>query len=172
MFVRSAYNYDRDEASLESGIDCQLMVVLDKDSGEFVTLATPSLAKQSFAEECDINVIVRRFGLTGQLPVGVRMPTFSDFLDVPDYHSAMNAIREAQEAFYEMPGEVRARFHNDPGEFVGFCSDEKNRDEAVKLGLVVPPAAALAAQAVTEAPAATPPAIPPLASAPVAPAKA
>lgn len=128
MFVRSNYNYDRDQASDESGLKCE----------------DASLAHQSFAEEVDINTIVRRFGISGQLPVDVRMPTYEDFSDVTDYHSAMNAIAEANEAFETMPAEVRARFHNNPAEFVDFCSDEKNLDEARKLGLV--PAAEKVAQ--------------------------
>lgn len=144
-FLRSAYNYDMKAASDASGINCQ--VALDPESGELVP--TPSLAKQSFADECDINTIVRRFGLLGEMPVGVRMPTFADFTDVPSYHEAMNAIREADEAFYSMPAEVRARFHNDAGEFVEFCSNESNRDEARKMGLLMPEAAALAAPAAT-----------------------
>lgn len=127
-FVRSAYNYDRDLASDESGLRCEDV----------------SLAKQSFAEECDINTIVRRFGVTGELPTNVRMPTYGDFSTVVDFQSAMNAIASANESFDAMPAEVRSRFHNDAGEFVDFCSREENRAEAIKLGLVLPKAAALA----------------------------
>lgn len=130
-FLRSAYNYDMSAASDESGLKCE----------------DASLTKQSFAEEVDINTIVKRFNLTGQLPVGVRMPTYGDFEVVDDYHSAANAIAQASEAFDAMPAHVRARFHNDPAEFVAFCSDGKNRDEAVKLGLVAPQVQELAAGA-------------------------
>lgn len=135
-FLRTAYNYDMNSAGDESGVDC----LFDRETGE----ATPSLTQQHFADECDINTIVKRFGLTGQLPQGVRAPTFGDFEDVPSYHEAMNAIKEADQAFYSMPADVRSRFFNDPGRFVDFCSDEANRAEAEKLGLVVakPPAAA------------------------------
>lgn len=119
-FVRAAYNYDMNAASDESGLEC-------KDV---------SLAQQHFAEECDINTIVKRFGLTGELPSDVRAPTYGDFVGIVDFHSAMNAIARANEAFDEMPAEVRARFQNNPAEFVAFCSDEKNRAEAEKLGLV------------------------------------
>lgn len=128
-FLRTAFNYDRNVASDETGLDC---------SGE------PSMTKQSFAEECDINTIVRRFGLTGELPSGVRMPTYADFSNVVDFHTAMNAIAQAGEAFDAMPAEVRARFDNDPAKFVDFCSDEGNRAEALKLGLLAPLAADLA----------------------------
>lgn len=116
------FNYDADAASLECGLTC-----LD-----------PSMTKQSFADEVDINTIVRRFNLTGQLPENVRMPTYTDFEDVFDFKSAMDAVAAAGEAFDEMPAEVRARFHNSPAEFVDFCSDVANRPEAEKLGLVLP----------------------------------
>lgn len=96
----------------------------------------PSLTKQAFAEECDINTIVRRFGITGQLPENVRMPTYGDYTDVVDFKTAMDAMALARESFEAMPAQVRERFENDPQKFVEFCSDEKNRDEAVKLGLV------------------------------------
>lgn len=141
VFLRTAYNYDMNKAGDESGLACQDL----------------SLAKQSFAEECDINTIVRRFGVTGELPVGVRAPTYGDFTGIFDFRTAMSAIAQAGEAFDEMPAEVRARFHNDPAEFVDFCSNEANRDEAIRLGLVLPKAATLAAEAPSApaAPAAT-----------------
>lgn len=130
-FVRSPYNYDTNAAGDESGVDC----LFDRVTGE----ETPSMTKQSFQEECDINTIVRRFGITGELPQGVRMPSYEDFSGVvTDYHTAMNAVAMANESFDAMPAEVRARFKNDPGEFVDFCSDPDNRAEAEKLGLVVP----------------------------------
>lgn len=122
-FVRDPYNYDVDEASKETGIVCP---------------PEDGVAQQQFAEECDINTIVKRFGLTGQLPEGVRMPTYADFTGVLDFQSAMNAIVMAKESFEAMPADVRARFANDPARFVDFCSDERNRAEAEKLGLVVP----------------------------------
>lgn len=138
VFLRSAFNYDTDLASDESGLEC-------KD---------PSLAVQSQREEADINTIVRRFGITGTLPQGVRVPTYGDFDAIIDFQSAQNVIAQANQAFMAMPADVRARFSNDPGLFVDFCSDEQNRDEMVKLGLIPsgvqgaePPAAAPAASA-------------------------
>lgn len=127
-FLRSSFNYDRNLAGDDSGLDCR----------------DPSLAKQSFVEECDINTIVRRFGVSGQLPVGVRTPSYADFEAVFDFHSAMIAIAQAGEAFDKMPGDVRARFHNSPQEFLEFCETEGNREEMRRLGLVVPEPAVVA----------------------------
>lgn len=97
-----------------------------------------SLAVQDQRDEVDINTIVKRFGLDGKLPEGARMPTYGDFIGLKDYHDAANAIALANESFDLLPGHVRERFNHDPGLFVDFCSDAKNRAEAEALGLIVP----------------------------------
>lgn len=120
-FVRDAYNYDTDEVSRDTGLFCP---------EETKTI-------QSQAEDADINVIVRRFGVTGVMPGGVIPPTYGDFTGVFDYQSAQNAVIQAREAFLRVPAEIRKRFDNDPQAFVDFCSDEKNLDEMRKMGLAV-----------------------------------
>lgn len=123
-FFRTPHNYDTNIVSNETGLKCD----------------DPSLAIQSERDETDINVIVRRFGLTGELPQGVRAPTYGDFTGVFDFQSATNAIALANESFDALPAEARARFHNKPQEFVEFCSNEANKLELEKLGLVLPKA--------------------------------
>lgn len=122
--LRTFGNYDVDAASFDSGLDC---------SGE------PSKTQQSFAEESDINTIVRRFGLTGELPNGIAMPRSGDFTDVEDFQTAMNLIKAAEAAFLEIPAEVRARFDHDPGKVMAFMEDPGNRDEAIKYGFIAKP---------------------------------
>lgn len=111
-----------------------------KAASEAVSLRCTDVSRtiQSMKEESDINTIVKRFGITGQLPTGVRVPTFGDFTGVDDYRSAIDAMRLANDSFMKMPAEVRNRFQNDPQLFVEFCSDERNVDEMRKLGLAVP----------------------------------
>lgn len=121
VFVRNPYNYDVDEASNESGLKCE----------------DESLTQQHLKDDCDINVIMKRFGITGQLPENVRMPSYGDFTGVTDYQSALNAVISADESFMAMPAAVRSRFNNDAAQFVDFCSKAENLDEALKLGLVV-----------------------------------
>ena len=128
-FFRSGENYDRDEVARASGIDCSA----DAELG------TVKQAQQQFATECDINEIVRRFGLTGELPENPRLPQSGDFTGISDFHEAMNAVRAADEAFMEFPAEVRARFDNDPGKMMAFCEDARNREEAIELGFIPRP---------------------------------
>lgn len=124
VFVRGWGNYSTDAASLESGL------AIDP---------ADSVVQQQFADECDINTIVRRFGLTGELPNGVSMPLSGDFTSATDFQSSMNLIRQAQESFLELPATVRERFNNDPARVINFLEDPSNRDEAIKLGIVSKP---------------------------------
>ena len=121
-FLRTPYNYDRDAASDESGLSC----------GE------PSRAVQSAAEEADINTIVKRFGLTGKLPDVLNLPQYGDFTGVTDYQSALNLVMAADSAFMKLPADLRSRFHNNPAAMLDFVSNEANREEAQKLGLLKP----------------------------------
>ncbi|AXH71837.1 MAG: internal scaffolding protein [Microviridae sp.] len=122
--VRSAFDYDSDAASLESGLNME---------GEV------SQTQQQFGEEADINTLVRRFGITGQLPENLAIPQSGDFTGVSDYQTAMNLVVQAQEEFLKVPADVRARFDHDPGRFIAFVDDASNRDEAIRLGLIPKP---------------------------------
>jgi len=73
------------------------------------------------------------------LPENFRPPQYADFTGISDYHSAMNQVAQANEAFDAMPAKLRARFNNSPAELMAFLEDDSNRSEAEKLGLVVPP---------------------------------
>lgn len=99
---------------------------------------SPSLTQQSGKDEADINTIVRRFGVTGTMPVNVRAPTFADFDQVFDFQTAQNALIAARDSFMAMPADVRTRFSNDPQAFVEFCSDKENLPEMRKMGLAPP----------------------------------
>lgn len=143
VFCRSPYNYDMDEISAATGLSCP----------------EPSKAVQSERDECDINTIVQRFGLTGRLPQNVRMPQYGDFEGIADYQGALNAVRAAATGFMAFPADLRARFHNDPGLLIEFVSREENRDEAVRLGLI-PKKQEVTAVRVVQDPAAGPPVVP------------
>lgn len=97
-----------------------------------------SLTVQSQAEEADINTIVKRFGVTGMLPLVERPPLNEDFTEVFDFRSAMDMILAAQRSFEGLDANVRKRFGNDPAEFVEFCGNPDNLDEMRKMGLAVP----------------------------------
>lgn len=119
-FIRSAFNYDMSAASLESGLFCE----------------DGTRTQQQFKEECDINTIVERFGVTGELPTGVSIPYMADFSEsVTDFQTALNMIKAADEAFMAYPASIRSQFENDPERFVAFVSDPANKDQVKAWGL-------------------------------------
>jgi phage internal scaffolding protein len=120
VFVRNPYNYDMALASQESGLEC-------KD---------PSLAQQHMKDECDINVLVERFGVTGSMPVAPIEPSYGDFSGVGDYHTALNKIKAADEAFMALPAKIRAKFDHDPNALLNYLQNAENRDEAIQIGLI------------------------------------
>lgn len=136
------FNYDADQASLESGLSCA-------DS--------PSFTQQQFKDECDINNLVARFGITGTMPQNPEVPSYQDFDDIFDFHTAQNAVVHARQQFEALPSRIRSRFDHNPQHLLTFLADPANRDEAIALGLVQAPPSPLTNPGV-------PPATPPAAS--------
>lgn len=122
MFIRSAFNYDRDLVSAQTGLLCG-----DK-----------SKTQQNMKDEADINVIVGRFLKTGLMPQGVRVPEYADFTEVMDFKTAQQVLIDARMNFMQMPANLRARFHNSPQNFLEFCTNKDNLEEMRKLGLAIP----------------------------------
>lgn len=120
--VRAANGYDSDGAS---------------DAARFVPTGE-SLTIQSQRDEADINVLVRRFGLTGQLPVREMPEALVGHVERFDMMEAQNLLVSARESFQSLDATVRERFGNDPMKFVQFCGDKDNLAELRKLGLAKP----------------------------------
>jgi phage internal scaffolding protein len=122
-FLRTAYNYDLDAASNESGLHCE----------------DATLAQQHYKDECDINNILRQFNVTGLLPENALSPRYGDFTGISDYQTALNQVIAAEDEFMRLPADLRARFQNDPAQLIEFIENSENKDEAIKLGLVKQP---------------------------------
>ena len=120
VFIRNPYNYDMALASQESGLVCN----------------DPSLAQQHMKDECDINILVERFGVTGKFPVSAIEPSYGDFSGVSDYHDALNRIEASNKAFMALPAKIRAKFDHDPNALLQFLQNDENRDEAIHIGLI------------------------------------
>lgn len=103
-----------------------------------------TLVQQQFREEVNINTIVRRFGLTGELPGGREDGMFGDFTGIEDLSSAIERVDEVRRRFQGLDPLVRERFANDPlrmyrelasltdEELVAATSVEAPKEEAVE----------------------------------------
>lgn len=124
----------------------QYDAVADKAAREHTDICCmdESKTQQQFAEDADINVMMRRFGVAEmQLPPMAHDPKFyGDMSDIPDLRTALERVRDAEEKFMALEPALRARFHNSPALLYEFVMDERNMDEAKRLGLLAPEAVA------------------------------
>lgn len=124
MVIRSAYA-PRERRGLD----------LQKNIKEF-----PSMTKQSFKKECDINHIMGKYLKTGAIDHFAKFgPSYGDIEPVT-FHEAMNVIRKSEEMFEALDSSIRKRFHNNPAEFMEFVQNPDNLEEMRKLKLARPAA--------------------------------
>lgn len=95
--------------------------------------------KQEFAEECDLNVLMKRYEKTGVPPSFKAVPPrYVDAADMPDFQTCLQVVADAERQFMALPARVRSEFENDPAKFVEFASDPANLDQMRKWGLAEP----------------------------------
>ena len=101
----------------------------------------PSMTRQEFADESDINNILNQYATHGVVPETRDGALFADFTDpaYTDFQRAQNMVVEANYLFEALPAKVRERFNNDPASLILFVQDDANRKEAELLGLLKPP---------------------------------
>lgn len=102
----------------------------------------PSLTRQAHKDQCDVKKIVKRFrdvnGYNPLLALTASGGTYGDFSAVPDYRSAIEQVRSADESFMKLPAKVRQRFGNDVASFLDFI-DHAPREELYDIGLLERP---------------------------------
>lgn len=107
---------------------------------DVVTVLDPvSMTKQSFADECDINNIMKRYIKDGVVNhLNTYQGNYGDFTGAVEYHEAMGIVARADQMFMTLPASIREKFGNDAGAFVEFATDPKNQDRLVEMGLAYP----------------------------------
>ena len=111
----------------------------ERSSRRSITFTQPSMTKQSFRDECDINNIMSKFEKTGLIEHQNRFKgDYGDFVDVRDYQASLDQVIAAEEMFDALPSKVRLQFDNDPSQFLAYAQDSKNHQGMIDLGLVKP----------------------------------
>lgn len=101
-----------------------------------------SRTKQSFANECEINNIMRKYEKTGILThAKEHKGDYGNYIDVQDYKTNLEKILSAGEMFSELPSGLRKQFDNSPVQFLQFVQDPKNTEKMAELGLIKKPLA-------------------------------
>lgn len=138
MFIRTPYNYDVNEASVVTGVEC----------------VEPTLARQEFKNDSDLNTMIRRFGVEV-----AQAPNWREFdaTVIPDNFMELQSIlKEGVEAFNRLPSDIRAEHENNPEKFLNWVKEEQarlakaDREAAKAAKEVVETSVSTEAQDVTE----------------------
>lgn len=107
-----------------------------------VCTAAEDRTQQSFKDECNINVLMKRYEKTGILPQGRDIPMQYADVSAIDFQSSMDRVALVRGVFSQLDARTRLRFENDPEQMLEFVANPDNAAEAVKLGLLEPRAKA------------------------------
>lgn len=100
------------------------------------TFTEPSLTKQSFRDEVNINSIMKRFTSTGVFDHLNNSPANYTFCTGDDFRESIETLDKSRASFLELPSHIREKFNNDPGKFLDFVQNPENRPEMYELGLL------------------------------------
>jgi len=96
-----------------------------------------SLTQQQFKDQTDINNIIAKYKKTGELVhTSRKLGIYADVSNITDYHSSLQKVLDAQNAFSTLPSHIRLRFHNNPEELLRFLQNPENISEGITLGLL------------------------------------
>lgn len=105
-----------------------------------VHFTQPSLTKQSFAKDTNINSIMSRYEKTGLIThTQKNSASYGDFSETNSYQESLNQIMLAQNMFDSLPATIRKQFENEPILFLEFCENPDNKQKMIDMGLLDKP---------------------------------
>jgi phage internal scaffolding protein len=108
---------------------------LDEDGNQLA-----SMTEQCHKDECDINYILRKYDKTGLIThVNNAVAEYGDYTEINEYQESLNMVIKAQNAFDELPSNIRKKFGNDPGAFFEYATNPDNKDGMIEMGLANAP---------------------------------
>lgn len=120
----------------EKLVNTKIVAAYDKKPRYRSVPVGPSMTKQSFQEETNINNILRKYDRETLEAQALQNP--GRFLDLPsglDYQKALNMAINAKASFDALPGTIRAMFENNAEDFLEFMENPENEEEIISLGL-------------------------------------
>ncbi len=88
--------------------------------------------KQSFRDECDINLIMARAARGGTISHLAKYEgVYADFSDY-DFFEQTQMLTRGREVFDDLPAEIRREFGQSPQAFFDYVNNPVNKDELLK----------------------------------------
>lgn len=98
----------------------------------------PQLTDQSYKKQCDINTIMLQYQKTGLLPQQTTIPgQYIDTTLTPSLETAFEVTRNAIDAFYNLPPDIRRLMDNNPSQLESFILNKDNDHILKKHGIII-----------------------------------
>ena len=104
-----------------------------------ITCEGKGRTEQKHKKDVDINQIMLKASKTGMLPLAKGSPMYGDFTNAQDFQDCLERIQSADQAFMDLPADIRKKFYNDPANLIAYINDPQNEQEAIELGLLPSP---------------------------------
>lgn len=118
-------------------------IITDSKTGKTKVITVneePTKTQQSYRDMVNINKIMKKYKETGMIThLNSKTGIYADLTSLPSYEESLQAVITAQNAFMDLPADLRSRFQNDPQQLISFLADVNNKEEAIKLGLIKKP---------------------------------
>lgn len=125
----------------QPGCRVRVQTFFHDERGEPLDADHASQTQQQFAEQCDVNYIMKTYAKTGEITHLARQEgVYADVSTIPDLQQSINNVKAAEEAFMTLPADLRKKLDHSPVKFIQYLNDPKNDEEAIKYGLKNPPA--------------------------------
>jgi len=99
------------------------------------------MVKQSEAAACDINNIMKKYELGGEIQhINKAVARYGDFSTGQDFTQAYTAVAQAEAAFDALPAHIRDKFGNNPEVFLYKMEDPEFRKQLELDGVYDPEA--------------------------------
>jgi len=103
-----------------------------------IHLVGDSKTKQSFRDDCDINLIVKRHASTGIWEnINPRVPTYGDNTLAVELQEAIHLVQAADDEFMALPPELRKAVNNDPVQLLQALAEQNATRELQEQGLPI-----------------------------------
>lgn len=95
----------------------------------------PGRTKQAFRDECDVNLIIKKYDRQGILTHLNKLEAQYGDVSGVDFQAALDLVTRTRGFFEQLPSSVRRSFGNDPANFLDFCDNPANADRLVEMGV-------------------------------------
>lgn len=95
--------------------------------------------QEHYKDQVDINNILAKYRKTGVIDhVKKTQAKYGDFTDMLDVAGNLDKVKKAEQAFEQLPAELRNKFKNSIPAFFEYLKDDANTEECIKMGLKKP----------------------------------